>query len=130
MTHRILMIDDEERLCEVVKRGLEILGDFEVNFSTSGKEGIQMAKRLAPDVILLDIRMPKMDGIEVLRTLKSKYPLSEIPVIMLSALLDESTKKECDYEYGEEYIEKPVDVAELKDRIEVVLRRIGRLKTE
>lgn len=129
MPFKILMIDDEEKLCAVVKRGLEIMGDFEVTFATSGKEGIQVARRWAPDVILLDIRMPKMDGIEVLKTLKSKYPVSEIPVIMLSALLDESTKKECNYQYGEEYIEKPVDIAELQKRIEALLRRTGRLKT-
>lgn len=129
MPFKILMIDDEEKLCAVVKRGLEIMGDFEVTTANSGKEGLQTARRWAPDVILLDIRMPKMDGLEVLKTLKSKYPDSEIPVIMLSALVDESTKKECNYQYGEEYIEKPVDIAELKNRIEAVLRRTGRLKT-
>ncbi len=127
MKFKILLIDDEERLCQAVKQGLEIVGDFEVAFSTSGKEGIQMARRWEPDLILLDIRMPKMDGIEVLRALKGKYPLSDIPVVMLSALLDESTKKECNYQYGEEYIEKPVDILELKNRIETVLRRIGKL---
>jgi len=127
MPSKVLMIDDEERLCEVVKRGLELMGAFEVDFATSGKEGLSKARRWGPDVILLDIRMPKMDGLEVLRTLKAKYPLSEIPVIMLSAILDDSTKKECNYQYGEEYIEKPVDIAELKNRIEAVLRRTGRL---
>ena len=128
MKSRVLVIDDERSLCEVVKQGLELLGNCEVDFATSGKEGIQMAKRLAPDVILLDICMPKMNGFEVLKFLKSNYPLSDIPVIMLSALLDESTKKECNDQYGEEYIEKPFDLAELTKRIEAVLRRTGRWK--
>jgi len=62
----------------------------------------------------------------VLRTLKSKHPVSGIPVIMLSSLSDESTKMECNYEYGEEYIQKPVAIAELKKRIDSVLARTGR----
>lgn len=125
---RVLMIDDEEMLCEVLKLGLEKSGQYEVGFATDGKTGLRMARKGSPDVILLDVRMPKMDGIEVLKTLKKEYPLSDIPVIMLSGLLDESTKKECNYHYGEEYIEKPVDLSQLRERIEAVLRRSGKLQ--
>ena len=125
---RVLMIDDEEMLCEVLKLGLEKSGQYEVGFATDGKTGLRMARKGSPDVILLDVRMPKMDGIEVLKTLKKEYPLSDIPVIMLSGMLDESTKKECNYQYGEEYIEKPVDLSQLKNRIEAVLRRSGKLQ--
>lgn len=126
MPIKILLIDDEQALCDVLKKGLEFNSGFEVAIATSGKEGLQKAKRLKPDVIILDICMPGMDGLEVLRTLKKKYPLSAIPVIMLSSLLDESTKKECNYEYGEEYIEKPVDILDLKKRIETTVNRAGR----
>ena len=127
MKFRVLPIDDEETLCEVIRRGLERTGLFEVGFATDGKTGLLMARKGNPDVILLDVRMPKMSGIEVLRTLKKDYPLSEIPVIMLSGLLDESTKKECNYQYSEEFIEKPVDLGQLQMRIEAVLRRVGKL---
>ena len=127
MQTRILLIDDEESLCEVLKRGLERTGNYEVGFATDGKTGLLMARKGNPDLILLDVRMPKMSGIEVLRELKSNYPLSEIPVIMLSGLLDESTKKECNYQYSEEFVEKPVTIATLRDRIETVLRRFGKL---
>lgn len=127
MKHRVLLIDDEEMLCEVLKQGLEQTGEFEVGFATDGKTGLLMARKGSPDVILLDVRMPKMGGIEVLKALKKNYPLSEIPVIMLSGMLDESTKKECNYQYGEEYIEKPVDIPRLQNRIEAVLRRVGKL---
>lgn len=127
MPTRILLIDDEEALCEVFKRGLERTGNYEVGFATDGKTGLLMARKGDPDLILLDVRMPRMSGIEVLRELKSSYPLSEIPVIMLSGLLDESTKKECNYQYSEEFVEKPVTIATLRDRIETVLRRFGKL---
>ena len=127
MKFRVLLIDDEETLCEVIRRGLERTGLFEVGFATDGKTGLLMARKGNPDVILLDVRMPNMSGLEVLRELKSKYPLSEIPVVMLSGLLDEATKRECNYLYGEEYVEKPVSLAALQNRLEAVLRRIGKL---
>ncbi|NLG36219.1 MAG: response regulator [Lentisphaerae bacterium] len=126
MPGRVLLIDDELQMLNMLKTGLETVGGFEVHIANSGKEGIQLARRLNPDVIILDICMPKMNGIEVLRTLKSKHPVSGIPVIMLSSLSDESTKMECNYEYGEEYIQKPVAIAELKKRIDSVLARTGR----
>ena len=127
MSFRVLLIDDEERLCEVLKLGLERSGPYEVGFATDGKTGLLMARKGAPDVILLDVRMPKMSGIEVLRILKKDYPLSDIPVLMLSGLLDEATKRECSYHYGEAYVEKPVSIAALRDRIDAVLRRVGKL---
>ena len=127
MRFRVLLIDDEERLCEMLKLGLESAGPYEVGFATDGKTGLLMAKKGSPDVILLDIRMPKMSGIEVLRDLKKDYPLSNIPVLMLSGLLDEATKRECIYHYGEAYVEKPVSIAALRDQIEAVLRRVGKL---
>ena len=126
MKFRVLLIDDEEALCEVIRRGLERTGLFEVGFATDGKTGLLMARKGNPDVILLDVRMPNMNGLEVLRELKAKYPLSEVPVLMLSGLLDESTKRECNYLYSEEFIEKPVALRHLKDRIEAVLSRIGK----
>ena len=126
MPSKILLIDDEAQLTSMLKTGLETVGGYEVHTAGSGKEGLQMARRVRPDVIVLDICMPKMNGIEVLRQLKSAHPLSSIPVIMLSSLTDESTKMECNYEYGEEYIEKPVAIAALRERIEAVLRRTGR----
>ena len=127
MTNRVLLIDDEELFCEVVKQGLENTGWFEVGFATDGKTGLLMARKGAPDVILLDVRMPKMGGIEVLRRLKKDYPLSEIPVLMLSGQLDEDTKRNCSYHYGEGYVEKPASIATLREQIDAVLRRVGRL---
>ena len=126
MKFRVLLIDDEENLCEVLKRGLESTGRYEVGFATDGKTGLLMARKGNPHVVLLDVRMPDMSGFDVLRELKSKYPLSEIPVIMLSGLLDEDTKKECNYQYCEEFIDKPVNLQPLTERLDAVLRRVGK----
>ena len=127
MKFRVLLIDDEEHLCEILKRGLESTGRYEVGFATDGKTGLLMARKGSPHVVLLDVRMPDMSGFDVLRELKSKYPLSEIPVIMLSGLLDEDTKKECNYQYCEEFIDKPVNLQSLTERLDAVLRRAGKL---
>lgn len=125
MPKKILIIDDEKMICDVVKKGLEIMGDFQVSIATNGKDGIGMAKRLNPDLILLDIRMPHMDGIEVLKTLKKDNSTIEIPVVMLTAVLDEASKIECSGEYDDLYLEKPIDLVVLKSKIEEVLKRRG-----
>ena len=127
MQFKVLIIDDEENLCECFKQALERTGQYIVGYALNGKTGLLMAAKGNPDLILLDICMPKMNGIEILKILKSTYPLSEIPVIMLSGLQDDSIKKECFYQYHEEYIEKPVEIAQVNARIEAVLRRCGKL---
>ena len=126
MKYRVLLIDDEENLCELLKRGLESTGRYEVGFATDGKTGLLMARKGSPDAVLLDLRMPDMSGFDVLRELKSKYPLSEVPVIMLSGLLDADAKKECNYQYCEEFIDKPVNLQQLTERLDAVLRRVGK----
>lgn len=125
--NRILVIDDEARICDIVKQGLEKMGDFEVSIATNGKDGIKAANRIKPHLILLDIRMPGIDGLEVLKRLKTDVNTLEIPVIMLTAVLYDSTKLECAALYDEMYIEKPVDLTVLKIKIEEVLKRRGSL---
>jgi CheY-like chemotaxis protein len=123
---KILIIDDEKGVCDVVKEGLEKMGDFQVSIAANGENGIRTAKRLKPDLILLDIRMPgKYDGIEVLKRLKEDEGTLAIPVVMLTAVLDDSIKEECSGLYDELYLEKPVDLAVLKTKIEEVLKWRG-----
>ena len=123
---KILIVDDEQRICDVVKQGLEKLGDFQVNIANSGKEGIKTAKRLKPDLILLDIRMPEMDGVEVLKALKGDEKTLSIPVVMLTAVHDDSVQVGCASEYGELYIEKPVDLIVLKEKIDQIFKMRGK----
>jgi CheY-like chemotaxis protein len=99
------------------------MGDFDVSVAANGEDGIRIASSLKPDLILLDIRMPGIDGIEVLKRLKKKEGTVEIPVIMLTAVLAEPAKEECNRLYDEMYIEKPVDMAVLKTKIDEVISR-------
>ncbi|MBU1853366.1 MAG: response regulator [Candidatus Omnitrophica bacterium] len=120
---RILIIDDEKDFCSIVKMNLENTGDFELSVATNGKKGLELAKKLKPDLILLDIHMPGMDGFEVLEKLKKNLDTIEIPVVILSALKDEETKLKAAGLYDDLYITKPIDAINLKAKILEVLER-------
>jgi two-component system, OmpR family, alkaline phosphatase synthesis response regulator PhoP len=122
---KILIIDDETDFCKLVKRNLELIGDFEVAIAEDGKRGLASAKKLKPDLILLDIMMPHMDGFKVLEKLKTDMNTIAIPVIMLTAKGDEASKIKAAQLYDEEYITKPIDAPDLKTKIEEVLKRRG-----
>ncbi|MGA1790023.1 MAG: response regulator [bacterium] len=120
---KILIIDDEEDLCKVTKLNLEFVGDFEVNIATSGRKGVKLAKKIRPDLIILDLIMPGMDGFEVLKRLKKDKDTMEIPVVMLSARKDDIYKSKAFELYDEFYLEKPIGHLQLKTKIEEVLGR-------
>ncbi len=119
----ILLIDDEEDYCRLIKMHLEGVSDYEFYFATTGDEGIKLSRELRPDVILLDIMMPGMNGFEVLEKLKKDAETIKIPVIMLSARDDEKAKLKAAQLYDESYITKPIDVHILKEKIDEVLTR-------
>lgn len=120
---KILIIDDEEDLTFFVKANLELAGDYEVLIATSGKKGIKAARRHKPDLILLDIMMPQIDGFKVLEKLKASSETMIIPVIMLTAKGDDESKLKASSLYDEDYIVKPVQIEVLKSKIEEVLKR-------
>lgn len=120
---KILIIDDEADFCKLVKKNLELIGEFEVSIATDGRAGIALAKNQKPDLILLDIMMPRMNGFQVLETLKNDLDVTQVPVIMLTALGDDTSKIKAAGLYDEAYITKPVDADDLKAKIEEVLKR-------
>ena len=120
---KILIIDDEEDLAFFVKANLELAGDYKVLTATSGKDGIKLASRWQPDIILLDIMMPGMDGYETLNKLKSGGKTLKIPVIMLTAKADEDSKLKAASLYNEEYLIKPVQIDILNAKIKEVFAR-------
>jgi CheY-like chemotaxis protein len=122
---KILVIDDEKDFAGLAKMNLELLGDFTVETASSGEEGIALAKKIQPHLIILDILMPGMDGFEVLKMLKQEKATMAIPVVMLSALADQESKLKASQLYDEMYITKPITATDLKEKIEEVLKRIG-----
>jgi two-component system, OmpR family, alkaline phosphatase synthesis response regulator PhoP len=117
---KVLVIDDEPGIIEIVETNLE--GDgFEVISASNGKEGLEKIKREAPELVVLDVMMPEMDGWEVLRNLERDPETAGLPVIMLTAKAADE-----DYIYGleegaVEYITKPFLPQELVNRIKITL---------
>lgn len=122
---KILIIDDEESFCKLVKMNLELDENFSVETSTEGKKGLELAKKFKPDVIILDIMMPKMSGFEVLEKIKKDPQTITIPVVMLSAKEDMDFQVKAAQLYDELYLVKPIDSPTLKAKIEEVLKRRG-----
>jgi len=121
MKKKILMIDDDERICMTVKRCIEKSGDYEVISFTDSRRGLRYAKTDAADIIILDVMMPGMDGVEVLRRLRKEKKTRFIPVIMMTGDTSDETREMAMYEYAEHYVTKPVDLDQLKERIDRML---------
>lgn len=117
---KILLIDDEKNFCFFTKRNLETTGEFVVICANDPLEGIRFAKRESPDLILLDICMPRMDGFEVLKAIKENSKTLSIPVVMLTAVEGDNAKIKCSGFYSEDYIVKPISSEKLRDKIDTV----------
>ncbi|RJO63816.1 MAG: response regulator [Candidatus Omnitrophota bacterium] len=121
---RILVIDDEEEICQFTKSVLEKTGRFEVNYTTKSQEGIALAKSFHPDLVLLDVFMPEMDGGDVAAALAQDKATKDIRIVFLTALALKSEVEESAGEIaGHPFIAKPVTSDELITRIDLQLRK-------
>jgi len=122
MSDRVLVADDDPDILNVVKINLELDG-FEVDTAVDGEDAMQKATSTPPNVIILDIMMPRMDGLTALHRLRSQAGTANIPIILLTARgLPEDRVR--GLELGaDDYITKPFDITELAARVRAVLRR-------
>jgi two-component system, OmpR family, KDP operon response regulator KdpE len=117
--NKILVIDDESQIRRFVSAGLELYG-YSVSEAGSGSAGLNAVAHLRPDLIILDLGLPDMGGVEVLRTVRS---WSNVPVIVLSIQVDEEQKVHLLRSGADDYMIKPFGIAELAARCEAALRR-------
>jgi DNA-binding response OmpR family regulator len=117
---KILIIDDEEDFSHFLKINLENTGRFKVFTAVDGQTGVKITQRKKPDVVLLDIMMPGMDGFEVLEKIKGNVKTYEIPVIMLTALDNEGYRAEARGSFAGEYLVKPMPLDKLISTIDRV----------
>jgi DNA-binding response OmpR family regulator len=117
MKKRILLIEDESDLVMAVKFRLE-LADYDVSVAADGQEGLDKVKSDAPDLILLDLMLPKVSGYKVAKALKSDPKYKDIPVIVFTARVHESK----DALGVEAYITKPYEIDTLLDKIKELLK--------
>lgn len=118
---RILVIDDDELMAQTIKRTLEHEGTHDVLVAYDGEAGLIVARQELPDLILLDILMPKMNGYDVLEDLKSTQSTLNIPVIILSAMNNEQSIKETLFAYDALYMTKPIDPDRLMQTVKHAL---------
>jgi len=119
---KVLLIDDEDDVCFFLKGNLELTGEFDVLTTTSGKEGIEIARGKKPDIILLDLNMPEMSGDEVAQILSDGSDTKTIPIVFITALITKGEVGDGSITNigGYNYVAKPVATEELV----AVIRRI------
>lgn len=117
---RILLVDDEPNIVKIISRRLVAEG-FEVLVAMDGEAALEKAKGERPDLILLDVMLPKISGYEVCRQLKQDAQYRKIPIIMLTALAQD-TDEEFGFEVGTDaYLRKPFRAQQLLDKIKHLL---------
>jgi len=124
---KILVVDDEPQMRDMIRMGLM---EHEVLLASNGVDALLMAARHKPDLIVLDVKMPGMDGFETCRRLRQDSELQDIPVIFATSQDTLSDKLEGFDAGADDYVVKPFDLTELQLRIRAVLRRVKPQKTE
>jgi DNA-binding response OmpR family regulator len=120
---RILVVDDEVDIAELIKHGLERAGDAEVRVVSSGDAALKSVIEQPPDLMILDLNLPVISGTEVCRLVRSKPAIAHIPIIMLTARTGEADRVSGLDLGADDYITKPFSLRELAARVRAVLRR-------
>jgi two-component system KDP operon response regulator KdpE len=117
---RVLVVDDEAEVRNAVRRGLELMG-YSIETAADGAEGVSKVETWRPDVVLLDLAMPRMGGLRALQAIRA---WSTLPIIVLSVMGEEADKVRALEAGADDYLTKPFGVQELHARIRVALRHV------
>ena len=120
---QVLVVDDEPDIAGLIKRGLERGGDVEVEIVTTGDGALKSVTERTPDLIVLDLNLPVLSGLEVCRILRSRTATARVPIIILTARTSESDRVTGLDVGADDYITKPFSLRELAARVRAVLRR-------
>lgn len=127
-SHKVLVVDDEEPILELLKYNLEKQG-YEVKTAIDGQVAVEVAKKFHPDLVLLDIMMPKMDGVEACRQLRAIPELQNTYIVFLTARSEEYSEIAAFDVGADDYITKPIKPRALMSRISALFRRESKKKT-
>lgn len=123
MKKNIVVIEDDLDIAQSIRYNLEREGGFQVRIASTGETGLRSVLEHPPSLIILDINLPLMNGFEICRRLRREETTSQIPIIMLTARMDETDKVHGLSLGADDYITKPFSVRELIARVYAVLRR-------
>ena len=128
MTHKlsILLVEDEKNICDFISTSLSAQ-DYRISTAHTGKEALPIITSQCPDLILLDLGLPDMDGLEIIRQVRT---WSSVPIIVLSARTQEQEKVRALDLGADDYLTKPIGTSELLARIRTALRHSNRLNTD
>jgi len=121
-TH-VLVVEDEPDIAGLIKHTLERAGDIDVELVASGDAALKAAAAEPPDLILLDLNLPVLNGLEVCRLLRSRVATKAVPIIMVTARTSESDRVVGLDAGADDYVSKPFSIRELSARVRAVLRR-------
>ncbi|RMH73601.1 MAG: response regulator [Gemmatimonadetes bacterium] len=119
---RIMIVDDDDLILTLVSKVLELNG-YTVSMNSNGKQALENVEKFNPDLVILDVMMPEMDGLEVCRRLQQNVFTRHIPIIFLSAMNEVGNKVEALYAGGNDFVTKPFINEELIARVDTVLKR-------
>ena len=122
---KVLVVEDEPLISEMIAKSLRLEG-YQVEVAETGEEGLEKAGEVNPDLMLLDVLLPELDGWEVLTRMRDDQRTRSIPIIMLTALSDEKSKVQGLRGGADDYVTKPFSSLELMARVEAVLKRSER----
>jgi two-component system alkaline phosphatase synthesis response regulator PhoP len=122
---KLLLVEDEPNILRLTSAMLEKDG-YQVLQAQNGREGIDILRSSAPDIVITDLIMPEKNGFEVCRAVRANPGTAKVPILILTAMGDEFNKA-AGFEAGaDDYLTKPFNILELKSRITALLRRTGR----
>ena len=125
---KILVVDDDPDVIEAITTVLESVDDYDVHTARDGLECVQAVKEGVPDLLILDLLMPRMDGFAVVRDLRDNPRYRKLPIMILTSVREDASYRRYELETGlamdvQDYIEKPVPSAELLRRVGNLLKR-------
>jgi len=128
MKKKILMVDDDLDLCLIFQTVFELLG-YDSVFAVNGKEAVEIATTQKPDLILMDIMMPVLNGYQATRLIRQNPKTRSIPVIAVTALTSTEEREQCFWSGCDDYIAKPFTAKEIASRIKKLLKQKSSLRT-
>ncbi len=120
---RVLVVEDEQDIAALIKHALERSGDAQVDVVSSGDTALRAVRDTAPDLVILDINLPIINGTEVCRIMRGNAETAQTPIIMLTARTSESDRVAGLDLGADDYVTKPFSLRELSARVRAVLRR-------
>src|SRR5215471_18249354 len=121
--HRVLIVEDEQDIAGLIKHTLERGGEAEAEIVGSGDAALKAVTDRPPDLIILDLNLPVVSGVEVCRILRSRADVPRVPIIMLTARTSEDDRVSGLDHGADDYVTKPFSLRELSARVRAVLRR-------